>query len=142
MSGNAYKLRWNCQKDGCFNDECRLKFEVFSDCFPGRINFSDVDGIVEMNGKALMVEWKFDCLSIPRGQQIMFENMTRGGDISVICVSGDASKMEVRAICAYTKGKFWPWHPANMDRLKIQIRRWVLNAQRKDRRAGEVPRAS
>jgi hypothetical protein len=49
---NGYNpMRWNCEKDGCFNVKCRPKIEQFADCFPGRIAVSDIDGIVEINGR-------------------------------------------------------------------------------------------
>ena len=51
-------LRWDCEKRGCFNIKRRPKIEVFHKCFPGNINFGDVDGIVEINGRGLMLEWK------------------------------------------------------------------------------------
>ena len=29
-------LRWDCERQGCFNLKRRPKIEVFADCFPGR----------------------------------------------------------------------------------------------------------
>jgi len=56
ISANGYNpLRWDCQKRGCFNLKRRPKIEIFAECFPGRINFGDVDGIVEINGNALLL---------------------------------------------------------------------------------------
>ena len=56
---NGYNpLRWDCLRRGCFNLKRRPKIEVFADCFPGRINFGDVDGIVEISGNALLLDGK------------------------------------------------------------------------------------
>lgn len=54
-AANGYNpLRWDCERRGCFNLKRRPKIEVFAECFPGRINFGDVDGIVEIGGNALL----------------------------------------------------------------------------------------
>ena len=37
--GRGYNpMRWDCERDGCFNVLRRPKIEVFADCFPRRIN--------------------------------------------------------------------------------------------------------
>ena len=79
MSNNNYKMFWDCKVDGCFNDKHRLKFSVFKDCFPGKISFTDIDGIVEINRNFLMVEWKGTDGPIPMGQRIMFERLSEIG---------------------------------------------------------------
>ena len=39
MEANGYNpLRWDCERQGCFNLKRRPKIEVFADCFPGRIS--------------------------------------------------------------------------------------------------------
>jgi hypothetical protein len=43
-------LRLDCAAQGCFNLKRRSNIELFADCFPGRISFGDVDGIVEIGG--------------------------------------------------------------------------------------------
>ena len=117
-------LRWDCEKQGCFNKKCRPKIEVFSDCFPGRINFGDVDGIVEINGKGLLLEWKCFSLNIPTGQKIMYQRLTKSGLLSVIVVFGNAETMEVRKYCWFKKGVQSDWLDANLDEIKIQIKQW------------------
>ena len=51
-------LRWDCGKSGCFNKILRPRIEEFAGCFPGRISLSDIDGIVEVGGFFLLLEWK------------------------------------------------------------------------------------
>ncbi len=53
-----FVMHWDCKQQGCFNQKKRLKFGVFKESLPGRISFSDVDGIVEINGNLLLLEWK------------------------------------------------------------------------------------
>lgn len=121
-------MRWDCEKQGCFNKKCRPKIEIFSECFPGRINFGDVDGIVEINGNALFLEWKCDWkCSLPKisvGQKIMYEKLSKTGIISIIIIFGNAETMESRKYCWFTNGKQSDWIEADIDDIKNQIRQW------------------
>lgn len=66
-------MKWDCEERGCFNRKMRPKLEEFAACLPGRIAFTDVDGIVEIGGRFLMLEWKSRPGRIATGQRIMFE---------------------------------------------------------------------
>ena len=123
-------LRWDCDVRGCFNKKKRPKIELFADCFPGRINFSDVDGIVELNGHGLMVEWKEPGAPIPRGQSIMYTNLTRNAPLTVFVVYGNAETMEVSGVCRYVGGVCSEWHPCDLHRLKGAVWRWAQRAQK------------
>lgn len=122
-------MRWDCSKSGCFNLEMRPKIEVFCDCFPGKINFGDVDGIVEINGKALMLEWKSKTEKIPIAQEIMFQRITRSGMIVVLCVFGNAKTMEVKSFGYYSRGIRGFFRDGDLLDVKAFIRKFVLNAQ-------------
>lgn len=126
------RMRWDCDKNGCFNIKCRPKLEVFSDCFPGKINFGDVDGIIEINGKALMLEWKTRRGPLPTGQAIMYRRITETGLISVLCVVGDAETMECKGYSIYKGGKFFEFKPGDLGQVKKVIRKWVLSARKKN----------
>ena len=128
MSNKGYNfLRWDCEKNGCFNKLCRVKFHVFADCFPGNINFSDVDGIVEINGRALMLEWKTNRGSLPTGQAIMYRRITKAGLISVLCVVGNAETMQCEGYSIYKEGKFFEFKRGALRQIKKVIRKWVLS---------------
>ena len=130
--GNGYNpLRWDCEKKGCFNKLCRPKIEVFADCFPRRINFGDVDGIVEINGIGLMLEWKTGKGSISVGQRIMYEKLTKTGIITVLCVVGNAETMECRKYCLVYMGKKGKFKNADLAIIKNVIRRWVVFAEKR-----------
>lgn len=118
-------MRWNCEKDGCFNKKCRPKIEIFAECFPGRINFGDVDAIVEINGKGLILEWKCYSTNIPMGQKIMYERLTKSGLISVLAVHGSAETMDVKEFCWFKEGKQSHWWPATINSIKKEIMNWV-----------------
>jgi hypothetical protein len=118
-------MRWNCEKQGCFNKKKRPKIEVFADCFPGRISFGDVDGIVEIAGRFLMLEWKPGTGPISRGQSIMYEKITRDKKWMVIVVAGDAEAMEIEAASCFKGGRFFEWQHCTLDGLKELIKDWA-----------------
>jgi len=83
-------MRWDCEKQGCFNLKKRPKIELFADCFPGAISFGDVDGRVEYKGRFLELEWKpetIDWRVRPNyGQGLALKRRTIHGDTVVVLV--------------------------------------------------------
>jgi hypothetical protein len=118
-------MGWNCEKKGCFNIKRRPKIEVFAECFPGKINFGDVDGIVEINGKALMLEWKTEQGEIRTGQKIMYQRITKNKEITVLCIIGNAETMECQRYCLFFNGKQTEFKECCLNSIKEKIRRWV-----------------
>jgi hypothetical protein len=105
MKPDGYNpLRWDCEKQGCFNKKCRPKIEIFADCFPRRINFGDVDGLVEINGKGLLLEWKSVLKDIPTGQKIAYQKLTQGGSLTVSALLEMQKQWKLRIILNSTKG--------------------------------------
>jgi len=122
-------MRWDCDKNGCFNKLCRPKIEAFADCFPGRINFGDVDGIVEVSGNILMLEWKRKP-GIPTGQRRMYEAITMRDGFNVVCGVGNAETMQVDSFTYFHNGKESMPVAASLNDLKSYMRRWALWAQK------------
>jgi|DewCreStandDraft_4_1066084.scaffolds.fasta_scaffold63399_3 hypothetical protein len=120
---NRIVMNWDCQRQGCFNLKKRLKFGVFKECLPGNISFSDVDGIVEVNGNLLFLEWKdHPCLNT--GQRILFERLTRLCPATVLIVEGDAEQMTVDAIRTVWRGQIAPAEVDDIDGLRARIQQW------------------
>ena len=130
MTNGSNPMRWDCEKRGCFNKERRPKIEVFCECFPGNISFGDVDGIVEINGRGLMLEWKTDTNKPTTGQRIMYERLTKSELITVILVVGNAKTMEVSHVGTFYKGKQSPLKSADLQGVKDRIKKWVSWAKR------------
>lgn len=118
-------MRWDCEKQGCFNIKRRPKIEVFYDCFPGNISFGDVDGIVEINGHGLMLEWKTDTKKPTMGQRIMYERLTRNKLITVFLVVGNAETMEISHLGIFYEGKQSELINSNLEEVKLKIKNWV-----------------
>lgn len=119
-------MRWRCDKDGCFNEKRRPKIEAFADCFPRRINFGDVDGMVELEGRFCLLEWKGDGGAVRTGQRILYQRFTVSwpGNI-VFVINGDAETMAVRSYSLFWRGKGTPEVSASLDDVKERIRRWA-----------------
>jgi len=126
MSGdNGYNpMRWNCERQGCFNLKKRPKIEMFANCLPGRIAFTDVDALTEICGNLLFLEWK-DHQEISLGQRILFERITKLCPAAVIIVEGDAQYMTVNSISTVWDGVIGPHKEADLDDLRSQIRTWA-----------------
>ena len=138
MLGGFNPLRWDCNKRGCFNIKRRPKIEVFSDCFPGKISFGDVDGIVEINGFGLMLGWKTETTEPTKGQRIMYEKLTRTGLMTVLLVIGNAETMEVSHLGTFVRGKQSKLENSDLTGAKGKIKQWVKWAlsHKKQPRAG------
>lgn len=52
--------------------------------FPTKIKITDIDGMVERNGKFLMIETKQPGVTIPVGQRIMFDKWIAAGNSCLI----------------------------------------------------------
>lgn len=122
-------MTWDCNKGGvglnCFNVKRRPKIEVFSDCFPRRINFGDVDGLVELNGYFCLLEWKGEGGSVRTGQRISYEAFTRHNGNVVFVVNGNPETMVVQSYQMFWQGKESNTHSSTMDQLKSRIKKWV-----------------
>ena len=125
------KMRWDCNQNGCFRKLCP-KLGVFDECFPGKIGMSDIDGVVEISGNFLFMEWKSDGGALRDGQRIMFERMSRLSPmITVIVVFGDPEEMSVESIQVFEHGSKRPPEPCSLDVLKDRIKKWTSRALRK-----------
>ncbi len=123
------ELRWNCDDKGCFRSLCP-KLGVFDICFGGRIGMSDIDGVVEINGRFLFLEWKSKGGHLGTGQRIMFERMTAlSPKMTAIVVCGEPVSMTVESVQVFTLGKTSPPEAADLDGLKQRIAAWAANAR-------------
>jgi hypothetical protein len=101
---------------------------VFAECLPGKLAFSDVDAIAEVNGKFLLQEWK-DGQNIPVGQRIMYQRMTADSKFVVFVVDGNAENMEIRHVGTFWNGKFKGWETKTLEQFKGEqgdnYRKWL-----------------
>lgn len=123
-------MRWNCKEKGkCYNLTLRPRIEEFAGCFPGRIAMSDVDGIVEIGGCFLLLEWKAAGGVVTGGQRIMFEQLTAlSRKITVVVVSGEPRAPTVESIQIFRNGVGSLPEACNLAQLQERIRQWSERA--------------
>lgn len=128
---NGYNpMRWNCDSDGCYNLKCRPKIEVFHGCFKGKISMGDVDGIVEINGHILIMEWKSRPGTLPTGQRLLLSRITKISPlITAIIVVGDPEEMRVESVSVCSGGRIHEPEPIDLDGLKSRMKAWAVRAQ-------------
>lgn len=129
---NGYNpMRWNCKAQGkCYNETLRPRIEEFAACFPGRIAMSDVDGIVEIGGYFLLIEWKSAGGAVTGGQRIMFEQLTAlSPRITVVVVSGEPRAPTVQQIQIFRRGVGALPEPCDLRGLQLRIERWANEAK-------------
>lgn len=123
-------MRWSCASSGCYNETLRPRIEVFAECFPGRIGMSDIDGVVEIAGRFLFLEWKAQGGSVQTGQRIMFERMTAlSHKITVIVVAGHPREMTVETVQVFQGGNASAPEATDIEGLKARVKAWADRAQ-------------
>jgi len=136
----ARSMRWDCERQGCFNIKKRLKLQMFDECFPGKIGFGDIDGIVEINGNVLVIEGKGFGAPLPTGQRIMFERMTAAGGVTVFVVELDAETMVVSAVTECHKGKWAKRAEMALEGLRSRVKAWAGMAKANRRPGAQKPK--
>jgi hypothetical protein len=103
---------------------------VLRECFPRGIRPTDIDGMVEMGGRYLILEGKNPNVPVPVAQQRMFDSMLRWnrlapGLFTVIVFWGDAATQIVTQI------QFWGCDPiaADLAMLREHVRAWAIWAE-------------
>lgn len=130
MPNDKNKLRWDCEKQGCFNIKKRPKLEEFYDCLPGKIAFGDVDGIVEINDHYLLLEFKGDNIRLPKGQEIMYKRLTKGRPVTVWIINGDCETMHISEYYVFWNGEKRSPENITLEELKRRIIAWVQYAKK------------
>jgi hypothetical protein len=125
MTDGYNPMRWDCEKKGCYNKLQRPKIEIFYDCFPGKINFGDVDGIVEIRGRGLVLEWKGAPIKFSDGQHIMWTRLTGGYFLSLFAIAGNAETMKVTHRASCIDGKWRNWEEFNLEKTKVWVKQWA-----------------
>lgn len=103
----------------------KWSFRYFDESFlPTHVSFGDLDGIVERNGRFLVLETKGIGVPVPNGQAVMFSRMVETGLFTVVVLWGNAPDV-------VTHWRIWPGdkHPADRLRVRTFIADWWRQAQ-------------
>jgi hypothetical protein len=99
---------------------------------PGRVAPSDLDSVLERNGRFLFMEYKPAGASLPMGQRIMLKNLVRGPkSIDVWVVWGDEKKVEVGPM--HWNGEIPFVDKMSTDKLAANAVKWLEWATKEDK---------
>ena len=102
---------WACL-DGCFGVT--------------RIKPSDIDGIIERNGKFLVIETKLPGVEIPTGQDILLKALAAKEDFMVLCVWGYPGQPE--KLVFWINGSPLIIDPSTLANLRFIVSAWFQYA--------------
>ena len=125
------RMRWDCSsdKDGCCRRLGQPDLTALDECLPGRIAMTDVDGLVEINGLFLFIEWKRR-RDVPAGQRIMFERLTKHPEFTILVNLGDPGTMAVERYDVFRARRRRGWRDCDLSQLKRHVRTWADRASR------------
>jgi hypothetical protein len=123
-------LEWNCIISGCFNYHRHFDIEHLAQCFPRGINFTDLDGFVELGGNFLVVEFKMNGADATGGQQRAFQALTALSErIKVLVVRCDYRTSEIFGLKVIKGGHVGEWKECDFDRFIQFLTHWAARAQ-------------
>lgn len=104
---------------------------ILDGCFGHtRIRPTDVDGLIERNGKCLFIETKQPGASIPYGQALMHKTLVRAG-FSVLIVWGEKdSPCKIKLLTPSTTRTY---EQADIETLRSLVSKWFTWADKQPR---------
>ena len=120
-----------------------LNFARIAPCFPGKIYPTDVDGIVEIGGSFLMIEWKDtrrtragagdwrggDFPVPQKGQLLTLQALSRLRDFTVLVIYGDGATMNPVAYRHFRDGRIMEPRRLTFAGMENIFERWVVRAK-------------
>jgi hypothetical protein len=117
-------IRHNCETHGCYIKKMTPDWGFLDSSFSNKIRVGDIDGIVEANGRLLILEWKTTGANLPQGQEIMFKNITHDGKITVLVIWGDPEETHPTHYQLFWDGKKRPQKTATVETIKDFCKWW------------------
>lgn len=117
-------IRWNCETSGCYKDKCIPDWGFLQGAFPRGCRPTDIDGIVELDGNFLLLEWK-NGGEIPAAQRTLFRRITElSSDIIAVVLFGDTEKSTVECMQVVKNGEIGPKEACTTEEFVDKCRRW------------------
>lgn len=101
-------------------------WSVFDGCFgKSRIRVSDLDGIVEKNGRFLVIEAKSHGATVPLGQKRMFDAMANTGFFTVLILFGETNAPHSMQVTTRHNGRVVSVEQrASIEDVRAMVTRW------------------
>jgi hypothetical protein len=106
----------------------RRRTERFDECFDQGVTFGDVDSLVEIGGKFLLLEWKLIGDAGGTGQRRAFRCLAAHPDFTVVYIWTNRDG-DIKAWCQVEKGKQLVERIATEESLKEAITDWCAWAR-------------
>lgn len=120
-------IKWDCPSDGCYRDHLP-DWTPFNDCFPRTgIRISDIDGMVEIGGHFLFLEWKPARVPVPEGQLNALARLSVLPRVTVLILWG-TDTLHPEQWQVIHQGELHPAHPVDHDTLHAFIAAWATTA--------------
>jgi len=96
---------------------------ILGGCFgQTKIEPADVDGLVERNGKFLLIEAKGPTADLKQGQRITYEALQKTGVFSILIVWGDTNKPERMEL--WTRSDKVIYNKAGLQKFREIVSKW------------------
>ena len=93
--------------------------------FPRGCRPTDIDGVVELDGRFLFLEWKHDGGALNSAQKMLFKRLTLlSSDIIVVVLYGDTETAEIHKFQMIYNGSCTEIEEATTQAIVERIRRW------------------
>ena len=126
------KMRHDCRGgEHCYLETAHAPIHLFDGCFGGRIEMSDLDGVVERRGNVLFLEWKTSRGQVSEGQDRLFRALTANHqNQSVVVVWGPPHPAASTMITSvmYRGGERGQPKKRTLHDLQEMFRRWYAAA--------------
>ena len=119
-------IRWNCNTDGCYKEKCVPDWGPLDGYLPRGCRPTDVDGIIEIDGRFLLLEFKSHGGQLQCAQRWLFERLTAdSSNVLVVVMSAGTNELEsLQKIRFVRNGKMGEWIPCNLSQFIERYRNW------------------
>ncbi len=119
-------LWWDCEKHGCYKQKCIPDWGFLQGVFPRGCRPTDIDGVVELDGRFLFLEWKHTGGSLQKAQRRLFQRLTLlSPDILVVILYGDTEALTIGHFQTIYGGKCSDMEECTTDAIIERIRTWA-----------------
>jgi hypothetical protein len=100
-------------------------FSIFNGCFPReKIRLSDIDGIVDIGGKFLIIEGKGKYDIVRGGQKILLDRLSKVKEFTILVIYGDPKES---TIDFYSIPPSETKHSTTTEKVVSAVRNWAFH---------------
>jgi hypothetical protein len=122
-------IRHDCKINGCYKDVCIPDWGMFDGCFDAKsekIKIGDLDGVVEINGNVLFLEWKRMESELSYGQKRLLMTLTENSDKHMaLIIYGSINGNDLMKYQTVRSGKFSRLRDCDKEYLRNLLIRWT-----------------